>query len=166
MGAFPNDLYYKWHTFIVPSYVAVRLFYYRAKGMHYYLFDFCYWANIIMILFLNFYPKNLDLLLCSYFWAHGPLAVIVGALRNSMVFHKVDNLTSLAIHALPIVTMFNLRWTTMEIESLLPEDQRVFVSLPAEGIPFLRHFIYPVGLYFFWAFFYYIKMFVVSSKRI
>lgn len=110
MGAFPHDIYYQWHSVIVPFYVVIRIIYYKQKGLHYYLFDFCYWANFVILIFLNFYPKNLDLLMCSYFWAMGPFAASIGAMRNSMIFHKIDNLTSLVIHAMPMMSMFNLRW--------------------------------------------------------
>ena len=38
--------------------------------------------------------------------------------------------------------------------------------MPKEGISFFKLIVAPLALYFFWAFFYYLKIFVISQKRI
>ena len=65
-----------------------------------------------------------------FMFSNGALAFSVAAFRNSVVFHRLDYSISLAIHAAPMLTMINLRWTTMTQEAALPEDQRNFGTLP------------------------------------
>lgn len=53
----------------------------------------------------------------------------------------------------------------------MPEDQRYFLSLsPHDEVYdwrfFKTVFLIPFGLYFLWAFLYYLKMFVISPKKI
>lgn len=52
LGRYPHRGYYNYHTFAVISLVLLRLYNYRKKGWHYYLFDFCYYASIIIIVYL------------------------------------------------------------------------------------------------------------------
>jgi len=75
--------------------------YYKTKGWHYYMTDFCYAANTIILIFLNFYPKNDILFKACFLYSNGVLAIAVGAFRNQMVFHNLDNLSSLALHMFP-----------------------------------------------------------------
>lgn len=120
LGRYPNKEYYKFHVYTVVSLVAIRLLNYRIKKWHYYLFDFCYFANILIIYFLMVDPKNDILFKVFFVYANGPFGLAIPAFKNSMIFHKLDNLTSIAIHIIPLVTSWNLRWTTLEYESKLP----------------------------------------------
>jgi len=56
LGRHPNDHYYTYHCVTVVSLVAFRFYNYRSKGWHYYLFDFCYFGNTLMLLFLLAFP--------------------------------------------------------------------------------------------------------------
>jgi hypothetical protein len=51
-------------------------------------------------------------------YAHGPFGMAIAAFKNSMIFHKIDNLTSIAIHLIPLATAWNLKWYTFEHERL------------------------------------------------
>jgi hypothetical protein len=100
---------------------------YMGKGWHYYMTDFCYLANFIMIIFLNFFPRNQELFVSSFLFAHGSILIAVGAFKNQMVFHNIDNMSSLALHMFPCVLMHNIHWNTMEYEKSLPEAERRFL---------------------------------------
>lgn len=78
--------------------------------------DFCYVGSAVVNIFLYFLPKNETMFLCAFMFANGCIATSVGAFRNQMVFHKIDNLTSLALHMIPQATLWNLRWTTIPYE--------------------------------------------------
>lgn len=58
IGKWPNNYYYIWHMFIVNSLVLYRIKMYYELKQHYYLFDFCYFANILMTSFFVYYPKD------------------------------------------------------------------------------------------------------------
>lgn len=88
-----------------------------------------------------------------------------------MIFHKLDNLTSIAIHLIPLLTSWNLRWTTIAYEQALNENDRYFVSIDEQREHFnlsyfTKMFFIPLGLYLLWAFLYYMKVFVISKKKI
>lgn len=122
LGRYPHRAFYNYHTLVIIGLVLFRFYNYRQKGWHYYLFDFCYFANTLIILFLNFFPKNDILFKVFFVYANGPFGVAIPAFKNSMIFHKLDNLISLTIHVIPQVTSWNLKWHTMEWENTLPEE--------------------------------------------
>jgi hypothetical protein len=101
VGRYPNDLYYSYHCLVVTGLVLYRFWNYRKKGWHYYLFDFCYFANTLIIAFLLLFPKNDILFKVFFVYANGPFGVAIPAFKNSMIFHKLDNLISLTIHIIP-----------------------------------------------------------------
>lgn len=49
--------------------------------------------------------------------------------RNSLVFHKIDMMTSLGIHFMPMATMYHIKWYTIVDQAHLPADQQRFVNL-------------------------------------
>jgi Protein of unknown function (DUF2838) len=101
LGRYPNDIFYNYHCIVVISLVLFRFYNYRSKGWHYYLFDFCYFANTLIIAFLWFFPKNDILFKVFFVYANGPFGLAIPAFKNSMIFHKIDNLISLTIHVIP-----------------------------------------------------------------
>ena len=127
--------------------------------------DFCYYANFLLFIFLAVCPKNDYLFKSVFFFANGCIAIAVGAFRNQMVFHKFDNMTSLALHMYPQVTLWNLRWFTMEYELTLPEDKRTFLTLDT-SFSFQKFILIPVGIYIFWIVCYFFINFVIAAKRI
>lgn len=123
-GRYPNNLYFHWHSFFITIQIFLKWVYYKRMGWHYYMSDFCYIANALILLFLNFYPKNDLLFITCFLYSNGALAIAVGAFRNQMVFHKFDNMTSLALHMYPQLLSYILRWNTMPFEKTLPEEER------------------------------------------
>lgn len=101
LGRYPHDGYYTFHVCVVVALVVYRFWNYRKKGWHYYLFDFCYFANTLIIVYLTMLPKNDVLFKVFFVYANGPFGVAIPAFKNSMIFHKIDNLISLTIHIIP-----------------------------------------------------------------
>jgi len=64
----------------------------------------------------------------AFLFANGPLAHSTAAFDNALVYHKIDHLTSLGIHALPMCLMVNFRWITLPYESTKPENERLFLT--------------------------------------
>lgn len=101
LGRYPNTHYYAFHVFTISCLVVCRLYSYKQKGWHYYLFDFCYYGNSLMMYFLLFAPKSDIFFKVFFVYAHGPFGLAIAAFKNSMIFHKIDHLTSIAIHMIP-----------------------------------------------------------------
>eukprot|EP01061_Rhynchopus_euleeides_P012038 TRINITY_DN21642_c0_g1_i1.p1 TRINITY_DN21642_c0_g1~~TRINITY_DN21642_c0_g1_i1.p1 ORF type:complete len:505 (+),score=129.42 TRINITY_DN21642_c0_g1_i1:57-1571(+) len=120
---------------IIPPLVAVRYNLYRRKKMHYFLIDFCYFMQVLLAIntafnFLNDKehapsdesrwlpppaPVPIDsfmnhLFKINFLFANGPLSIAIIAWRNSLVFHSLDKVTSIFIHAFPMAITFCDRW--------------------------------------------------------
>ncbi|RKP01675.1 hypothetical protein CXG81DRAFT_11686, partial [Caulochytrium protostelioides] len=91
--------------------LGLRFAIYRRKRWHYFMFDMCYYVNLLLVLLLLF-PRPEGLLYTAVWGlATGPTLTAIIAWRNSLVFHSLDKVTSLIIHFEPPLVMFVLRWT-------------------------------------------------------
>ena len=115
MGRYPHDLIYTFVSVLLPALVLPRVIEYTIKGWHYFLIDFCYFCNISLIYFLVCNSGNQNLFIACFVFSNGPLAAAIVAFRNSLVYHKIDYLTSLAIHAVPMTIMTHIRWYTIPL---------------------------------------------------
>jgi hypothetical protein len=87
------------------------------------MFDFCYFANAVLVYFLICDPKNEQLFKVCFVFGNGILAASVKAFRNSLVYHKFDYLTCVASHAFPMIIMFHIKWFVMVEQKDLPKEQ-------------------------------------------
>ena len=165
LGRYPHRFYYLYHSVVLSMLVFGKWVYYKSMGWHYYMTDFCYAANALLLIFLNVYPKSDILFKMCYFFSNGALAVAVGAFRNQMVFHKMDNLSSLALHMFPQLCLWNLRWHTIPYEQTLPEAERMFLDIDT-SFDVYKFFVYPLCFYFCWVSVYFTINFVVAARRI
>ncbi|KAI5067401.1 hypothetical protein GOP47_0017929 [Adiantum capillus-veneris] len=109
LGSSPRHiprLYCLFFIFVVP----LRWMYYRIKKWHYYLLDFCYYANAIFVSMLLFFPGNSELFMLCFSFSEGPLAWALIVWRCSLVFNSIDKIISVLIHLLPGTVFFILRW--------------------------------------------------------
>nr|XP_027185970.1 uncharacterized membrane protein C776.05 isoform X3 [Cicer arietinum] len=121
LGARPQDIPLVYCLFYF-VFVPLRWIYYRFKKWHYYLLDFCYYANTIFLVYLIFYPTNEKLFLVCFSFAEGPLAWALIVWRCSLVFSSVDKIVSVLIHLLPGLVFFTIRWwNPATLEAMRPE---------------------------------------------
>jgi len=129
--------------------------------------DFCYAANLLLLIFLNCFPQNYELFVASFLFSNGALAIAVGAFRNQMVFHSIDNMSSLALHMFPQIVTWNLRWHTMPYEATIPKDQRIFLDIAGnDKFDFMSFIGIPIGYYLVWVTIYFLINFVISAEKI
>lgn len=108
-GAFP-DYFYLWHTPKAIIYIAHRWITFKREGQHYLLYDFCYWANALSLLYAWVLPDNALLFQILFIVSNGPLAWSVLAFSQSLIFHSAPHMTSVFIHTSPMLLTFALRW--------------------------------------------------------
>lgn len=82
-------------------FLPLRIYSYRKLQWHYFLYDYCYFAAILNLVYLYVFPKSQMLFLVVYCSAHGPLAFSVATWRNSYVPHSLEKMISLFIHIYP-----------------------------------------------------------------
>ena len=90
--------------------LPLRAYRYKKRAWHYFLFDLCYYANVLNFLFLWVFPASAPLWVACYCLSHGTLASAVITWRNSLVFHDSDKVTSLFIHVYPPFTFTVIRY--------------------------------------------------------
>ncbi|EPT02820.1 hypothetical protein FOMPIDRAFT_1117718 [Fomitopsis schrenkii] len=97
------------YTLQAAFYLPLRLYLYKKRAWHYFLFDLCYYANILNLIYIWLLPSNSALFVACYCLSHGSLASAVITWRNSLVFHDLDKVTSLFIHLYPPLSFSVIR---------------------------------------------------------
>eukprot|EP01062_Namystynia_karyoxenos_P039308 TRINITY_DN2859_c0_g1_i1.p1 TRINITY_DN2859_c0_g1~~TRINITY_DN2859_c0_g1_i1.p1 ORF type:complete len:519 (+),score=118.77 TRINITY_DN2859_c0_g1_i1:114-1670(+) len=102
--------HYFWLLYLVvmPQLLIARLFLYFQEKMQYFLLDFCYYVQVLCILQVLFPSEQLFRLV--FVFSNGPLGWAIVAWRNSLVFHSFDKVTSVYIHAYPMLLTYVMRW--------------------------------------------------------
>ena len=94
----------------------------------------------------------------NFVLATGPIAFAIVAWKNSLVFHSIDKVTSFALHIMPGLACYLLRW-----------DPRMkdLASLPQDGLTSLtwsEQFLYPLAFYLTWQCLYLYIQFTIIEK--
>ncbi|KAK4756645.1 hypothetical protein SAY87_006772 [Trapa incisa] len=169
LGARPQDIPYVYCVFYV-TFVPLRWIYYRFKKWHYYLLDFCYYANTIFLFDLLLYPKNEKLFMICFSFAEGPLAWALIVWRCSLVFSSVDKIISVLIHLLPGLVFFTIRWwNPTTFAAMHPEGTASRVSWPyIEDKSYLWTWLFfvPLSVYTIWQVLYFLIVNVLRRQRL
>lgn len=145
-----------WYTLKALLLIGTRWWTYKALNWHYFLFDFCYFANVLHLLYLHVYPDSKLLFVLCWSFSFGPLAWAIPTWKNSMVFHSLDKITSLFIHLSPPMLMFCLRWNAHDPKYVIPTSDEV---------SFWYMYLMPLPFYLLWQFMYWLKVYVVSKHK-
>jgi len=100
----------RWYIAFILPLLVLRLWLYSRLRWHYFLIDFCYMVNVSCIFQVLAYSQWTPLIIANFAHATGPLAMAIPAWRNSLVFHSLDKITSIFVHALPALLLFCTRW--------------------------------------------------------
>ncbi|XP_074273626.1 glycerophosphocholine acyltransferase 1 isoform X2 [Silene latifolia] len=165
----PQDIPLVYCLFYV-IFVPLRWIYYRYKKWHYYLLDFCYYANTISLVTLLLYPKNEKLFMVCFSFAEGPLAWAIIVWRCSLVFNSIDKITSVLIHLLPGLVFFTIRWwNPTTFADMHPEGTARRVSWPyVENKSYLWTWLVfvPLIVYTLWQILYFLIVDVLRRQRL
>ncbi|KAE9464561.1 hypothetical protein C3L33_03544, partial [Rhododendron williamsianum] len=170
LGSKPQDVPYVYCLFYV-TFVPLRWIYYRFMKWHYYLLDFCYYANTFFLVMLLLFPKNEKLFMICFSFAEGPLAWALIVWRCSLVFSSVDKIVSVLIHLLPGTVFFTIRWwDPTYFESMHPDGTaQLRASWPyVESKSYLWTwlFLVPLAAYSLWQALYLIIVNVLRRQRL
>jgi hypothetical protein len=170
-GRETDPRYFTFVSTVVPTLVLLRVNSYYSQGWHYYLIDFCYFATACMLFLINAKPDNEGLFKMVFLYSNGCLGIAIAAFRNSLVFHRIDYITSLGIHVVPMLTSVKIRWFIIPHEATLDPSQRVWPTLTAYNDQTVSNYLWqmfvcPALGYLTWATFYCLVTFVFKAKRI
>ena len=149
-------------TLLIPLMVA-RYVIYRADLYHYFMYDFCYYAQVLMLIYMYKYPDNIELGKVMFAISNGPLCIAIVMWRNSLVFHSMDKMTSMFIHILPPLVMFSRRWG----DHLAKKEFPLYEEMDGTIASIIKDFwLIPFCYYIVWQSIYLIKTEVVSKKKL
>lgn len=138
----PN-LFPMWVVAVTVAGFAHRARRYYQQNLHYFLIDFCYFANVLTIVNI-FMPDNVLLSKLVFAFANGPLLVANIGWRVSLVFQNGDKMYSGCLHLLPALWTFLARWSLHE-DTFASTGYGVF---DAYGLPLLAYIVWQVAYLF------------------
>lgn len=111
------------------------------------------------------FPLQVTLAKIAFALSLGPLLWSILAFRNSLVYHSFDKVTSLFLHWFPACVCWAHRWHPPQslIEALETNES---LKDKWNTASFQDLCLLPMLPYLTWAVLYYLKIFVVSQKRI
>ncbi|KAJ6226583.1 hypothetical protein M0813_10801 [Anaeramoeba flamelloides] len=145
----------KYYTLCYFPLVGLRYYLYKKKNLHYFLLDFCYWVNSLLLIFIYLYRNKLFFLMV-FASVNGPVLTSISFWKNSMVFHSLTKITSLFIHLFPAMVTYVLRWIIIGDDICLRPDCKV---------SFAQTIGFSMVLYFIWQLFYFIKTEIINESR-
>ncbi len=102
-----------WTTACFVLLVGNRLRTYYPLKYQYFLFDYCYFAFALLLVYYWVLPESEEwserVFTAAFVSACGPLLTAVALFRNSLVFHSLDKLTSCFLHIVPFLNCFAIR---------------------------------------------------------
>ena len=164
VGAHPLK-FYLWQGPQSIILLAIRWYTFRQQKQHYLLYDFCYWANFLCIIYPWCYSHSAQAFQILFLVANGPIAWAVLVFSQSLVFHSPPHMTSIFIHVSPMLLSYCIRWydssqakKTFAVCKNFPECDDVTASDLMSNAN-VRFYALWCILYFFW-------VFVVLNDRI
>ena len=151
------------YTALLVPLLILRYIIYRADQQHYFMYDFCYYAQLMMMIHIYKYPNNIPLGKAMFSISNGPLLLAIVMWRNSLVFHSMDKMTSMFIHILPALVTFCRRWESHLVNRTFPYYEEIDGTIINIGNDFLWT---PFFYYVLWQTFYLIKTEVVSKGKL
>ena len=150
------ERFWMFYAVAMPLIFAARGVYYRMIRWQYFLYDLCYFANVTALVFLTVKPKSAMLFRCVFAFANGPVLLAIPLWRNSLVFHSVDKVQSVFVHAMPCLMTWCGRWFGFgdDVGRMSAADLNADVSV-VEGCVHLM--VYPMFAYLFWQALYLVK---------
>ena len=156
-------VFYGW---AMPCVVVVRAVYYRMIRWQYFLYDFCYFANIACFLFLTVRTSDATMFRCIFAFANGPVLLAIPLWRNSLVFHSVDKVHSVFVHAMPCLMTWCGRWYGFgdDERRLSVKDMDATTLTVYQGC--LDLMVYPMFAYLFWQGLYLLKTEIIDRGKL
>jgi len=180
--------FHAYYLATAPLIFSHRAYQYFVIKYHYFLIDFCYYANAAHFWQILCRPRSARFFKTTFAYANGPILWAIPLWRNSLVFHSHDKVQSVYIHCVPAILTWCARWYG---QSALSERGFFFTSGPSDdsrdvaaavasaeaslelfssetslGTSFAHFFLYPTLGYLAWQCAYLLKTELWDVKRL
>ncbi len=107
-----NNLnHFLWLFIIISVYIIVlRIIRWWVIRYLLYLFEFCYFGLVYLIVFLCKYQKDKVVWCTAYVFSTGNMATAILLLSNQAQFGSTDHISSAWLHTMPLITVWAIRW--------------------------------------------------------
>lgn len=151
---------YLWYTCLLIPLLTWRYFSYSKQKYQYFMLDFCYFAQSILLIWMYFLPQQSGLFQIVFAMCNGPLAFGIVMWRNSLVFHEIDKCCSVFIHLFPPLITYCARWFPRG------NDFSSVCSDPECNTSSYQMFFLPLGFYVVWQVLYLLQTEVIDKKKL
>ncbi|GBE79377.1 hypothetical protein BKA93DRAFT_809699 [Sparassis latifolia] len=148
------------YTIQAAYYLPMRVYLYKKRHWHYFLFDLCYYTNLLNFVYIWLLPANSALFVACYCLSHGSVASAVITWRNSLVFHDFDKVTSLFVHIYPPLVFTVIRHYYVNAEERFP----ALLDLP--HLDPIRSLLLSSIIYLIWQLLYWKFVFINRRTKI
>ena len=162
-----------WYLAVIPTLCAARLVMYFKLNYQYFLLDNCY-VVLTLAAASVFVPHTYTTYHQAVFaLSNGPLLWAIPTWRCSMVFHSLDKVTSVFIHAFPAMLTFTQHWYTPIPDSVsyrqaVTSEWATYNTIPsatADPISLAGCLGLPLATYLAWQIAYYVKTEIVDRSK-
>lgn len=123
--------------------MIAKYYYYKSLGFQYFLYDHCYYTNVLCIASIYLYPYLPWLFRIVFIFSNGSVLAAVIVWRQGLVYHDFDRMVSIYIHIMPAALTLVLRW------DIIPPGMIQQISV--------QDFVNAVLAYIIWQVLYYLK---------
>lgn len=148
----------KFFVLLISIMMTLRFYMYSRSRYLYFMIDFCYFANASCFLNILVFPQNARLWRLNYAIGTGTLMGALMAWRNSLVFHSLDKVISIAIHFLPGLLTYSQRWSCPN--SVLHKDHMKI------GLGWTGTFLDPCLFHLMWQLLYILKTEIIDCRSL
>eukprot|EP00475_Leptophrys_vorax_P002656 TRINITY_DN11492_c0_g1_i1.p1 TRINITY_DN11492_c0_g1~~TRINITY_DN11492_c0_g1_i1.p1 ORF type:complete len:458 (+),score=86.79 TRINITY_DN11492_c0_g1_i1:76-1449(+) len=165
MGQWPHN-FWIWHTLNTIVLISIRWYVFRKDNQHYFLYDFCYWANYYSLIYVLLNPTNEVMFQVLFMVSNGPLAWSIPLFSSSTVFHNLQHMTSVFIHYSPMALTFCIRWAKSDRFVICSGEESNASRLCKDVSSFDMIYDALTRLYLWWMVLYYVWVFILLDKRV
>ena len=120
------SVFHAYYLATAPFIFSHRAYQYFVIKYHYFLIDFCYYANAAHFWQILCRPRSARFFKTTFAYANGPILWAIPLWRNSLVFHSHDKVQSVYIHCVPERSSPGARAGTDRAISASPAPPRSF----------------------------------------
>lgn len=157
------DMYY---CYLISIMMLLRVYWYafsnEKQNYGYFLLDFCYFANLTCFVSVLIGPDSERLWNLNFALSNGTLLGALVAWKNSLVFHSLDKVTSIAIHFLPSLLTSIQRWSTRAMTA----SSQPCLSTHVAIIDYIPTIVDSLLFYIGWQILYITKTEIIDRKRL
>lgn len=166
------DIYLNMFLVITIYVIVLRMIRFWVKRYLMYLFEFCYWGNLLLCANIYYYDSNIDVFNTAFMFACGVMTLSAIIFWNRANFGSTDHLSSSWIHFFPMLTCWAIRWRNKIYFPQVLEHSKFNFPNFDDNLVFrfdfslVKMIVLPLIFWAIWAVYYYIFFYTLCDSYI